>query len=144
MAIGLPRQSRHDRLEVMDTFVTVFFMVWLVVVWIGTIWFLKLGWKSFKRDYLEKRTRVKAKVVAKDERTVFLPQLQAEGQIFEMAFECPDGEVMIYDVPERLFRFVEPGEEGILVRQGGRFIEFEGPAGASEGEDDVYRRMVRR
>ena len=139
----LRQGSPHDTLKIMNTVIVIFFTIWLIIVWVGTIWFLRMGWKSFKRDYLEKSTRVRAKVVAKDENTVFLPDLQMEGTTYEIAFECPDGEVMIYDVPERLYTFVSPGEVGILVRQGGRFIEFEGPSGASEGEDDVFRRMIR-
>lgn len=128
----------------MDYLLPIFLALWLVFVWVGLIWVIRLGWRTFKKDYFEARTRTKAKVVAMDDEEVFLTQIQEQGHTYEIAFECQDGKVMVYDVPERLYRHVSIGTEGVLVRQGSRFIEFEGPAGASEGEDDIFRRLVRR
>jgi len=129
--------------KILNFLVFLFFIVWVIVVWVGVAWALRMGWKSFKKDFRGKPTRISAKVIHKDERLVFLPHSQDYTTIHELTFECQDGSVAAFDVPERLFLHVAAGEEGILVRHGGRFLAFEGPSGSSESEDDLYRRLVR-
>jgi len=123
--------------------ILVFFLLWLLVVWAGVLYVLRLGWRAYKKDYREPAERVPATVVDKSEDTTFIPQTQLCERVHQLVFRCRDGRVVAFDVPEWLYRRVSTGDEGLLVRQGGRFIAFEGPSGASETEEDLYRRLVR-
>jgi len=124
--------------------VIIFLLVWLLVVWIGVGYALRQGWRTFKRDWMGRLTRMPARVAHKNEGQVFLPEAHEFGQAYEVTFECRDGQLVTYDVPEHVFLNAYLGEEGILVRQGRRFLGFESPSGASESADDIYRRMVKR
>ena len=123
--------------------VVLFFVVWMIIVWVGVFLALRMGWRAFKKDFRGDKTRTPAKVVHKREHSLFVAQTHEYAQVYELTFQCQDGQIVAFDVPERLYLHVSMGEEGMLVRQGSRFIEFEGPSGASEDADDLYRRLVR-
>lgn len=100
-------------------------IAYVIVAWVGLIYIIRRGLGPYFHSKRQHHTKVKAtirhKIGHEDFHSV---NWQVDTVRKVLVFECEDGIDRDYDVPDRVWDFVEQGEDGVLEYQGELFVDF--------------------
>ncbi|MFQ3549818.1 MAG: DUF2500 domain-containing protein [Armatimonadota bacterium] len=110
----------------LDILAVVIVVVWLIAMWGVFFYAVKRGWGPLLKNKMAAKVRVSAVVKHKQEYgdyDAFENNIQIARK--EIVFECEDGMHREYSVPDRIYDWVELGDDGTLIYQGDNFVDFE-------------------
>ena len=118
-------------------------IIWVIAMWIAVVYVMWRGWGPYIRSKRQPKTRVRARIANKQGRHEFNPvDWQPELTQKVLVFECDDGVIRDYEVPDAAFDFVDIGDDGDLVYQGELFVRFESRR-PTHDLDKEYKRLTR-
>ncbi len=129
--------------EYLNLIIFVFITLWVIAVWVFVAITLKRGLEPWFKKRKMASERIYA--VVKDKRTheVF-DHLQMENVPFEtvIVFDCRDGVEREYNVHDKLFAYLEKGDDGELEYKDEDFVAFRSNK-ETRDLDDLYKKLVK-
>lgn len=135
--------SCYTEIEMIRWFFIVLILLWIAIMWAVVVYALYRGWGPVVRSRRHPITRIGARVRARQGVQDFNPaswELELIQKV--LVFECDDGVVRDYEVPDAIFDRVEVGDDGVLVYRGEMFVDFE-PHRPRQDADELFKRLTR-